>query len=626
MKTRHAIFLLLLAASLPPLLAGCGRGALDPQDEEQVCVPLALSVGRVSSPGTKMQGSVTQTAGNAAAFRGIERIYAIPFSTPYHHRDRVIASDVRYGANLLLPHTGIANTFGDDAQGGSLTGLVSNNNAHLYGNVFIRRGTSAVLVYGQAAAASVPEGEGTVPFKRRNGVILPTNLDILTATGTAGEISFDLESFLQDEATGTAFAAWKAANLSLLNHVAAATSGTCVFGFPSTYSSHAGMTALLNAFTGGGGVFSGADEVISRKLTDLYNGCYTLTVSPGVPAAVQALATAVRTVIEGETELLTITGSEAAAQVATRSAAPGSFGLPAGTVTLRWRAESGTFHSPDKADGVNVASVSTYCYPPALWYFSNSPLLTSLSRATVNTAYTSSRAWDDITALYNGQVVMRDTEAAAVRDALQYAVALLKVNVNIKEGTSTLMDSADNPIAIDNLQFPLTGIIVGGQRVQGFDFTPAGTGSMRFLYDGDVYDGEAPQAWLTSFSTAAVRTIPVLTFETGEQEDVNFALEFLNGSTSTIHGYQGCTIVPGSKFYLLGSMEWAQGTIAAGATAKQGSVLVKDHVTTLNVSFSGQSLTLCYDILPELTSPDLQMGVSAKLNWELSTPVTVPVK
>ena len=75
---------------------------------------------------------------------------------------------------------------------------------------------------------------------------------------------------------------------------------------------------------------------------------------------------------------------------------------------------------------------------------------------------------------------------------------------------------------------------------------------------------------------------------------------------------------------MVGTMSYSN--LSASQKEIQASVFAKDHYTTLNVSFVNQSLYYCYDLLPELRSPDLQLGISAQLTWDAATPQTVPIK
>lgn len=617
--TRIALLGLLAALFLLPY--GCRREPVAGESDE-VCVSLALSVPGSPTLRTKMTDDIVQKS-TPLKFRGIEHLYAVPFTDS----PLVLSNSQRQGANLSL--TSIADSFADTLA----AGLIRNNNAHLFDNVYIRRGIASVLVYGVAKPETGAALEDPIAYKRRNGVIVPANLDVNTLVQTASQITFSLESIV----TGSqaAFTAWKTDNLALLNAIASASASTASFKDPSTYGHHAGMTAVLNAYTGSGQTFSCADEVVSRLLTNLYNDCYSYSVAPGETQLIRDLATAVRTAISsratGENPTLVITNPEAGSatvqlkSVSLGKPAPSCYGLPAGAVTLNWDNSNLAFVLSDQAEGVVVAAADVYCYPPALWYFVNSPLMTTSNKGVVNAYSKNSANWKAISSQYAETGVKSNTKAAAVRDSLQYAVALMDLFVN-KSALTSLTDYAGTQVSIDNGNFPLTGVVVASQRTQAFDFTNSGTGTMQFIYDTEVNktDG-SPKAWITHQTSLEPQSIYTLCFSTAPGEDVNFALEFQNNSGATFRGARNCSILPGSKFYMIGSLIFADATNRA-QHPELGSVFVKDHTTTVTASFSSLALAVAYDTLPDLKAPDLQFGVSADLSWDLTTPGTVVIR
>ena len=604
--------LALLVSRLPPVLTGCGKAERDPV--KTVTVPLAFSVGRASEGlETKMAESIVQLNTAASPFRGIEQPHVIPFSIS-NPQGGIQSEDVRGGSNISV--AGITGEFSNDAQKGKFRGLVNNNNAHLYSSTVIPNHTNAVLVYGKAVDAttdenSVPLVKDGLPFKQHNGVILFSSaLDNAgTGTGKAKEIRFELEPFISTDALKMQFEKWKKANIDMLNEIASTSidNQTVKLLDPSTYGDYAQLRTAFVEFTGGGRVFSGADATVGKILTDLYKNCGIVSSTGTSPA--KELAAEVINVINGYTQDMT---DPTDPTVVTRPAmlainagtvsllsggAPGTFGLPDGVSTLRWKGNA--FDSPAKADGTNMASVDTYCFPPALWYYINSPLKGCKKSADVLGSYVNTKSWDDILAQYTQTEVGVDTDAAVITKPLQYAVAQLRMTLD-RTGFNSAADC------------PLTGIIIGGQRSQQFDFSPIPSGSggkEYFLYDSQVSDAA---------------TIYTLALETLPGEDIHFALEFRNAKTTDIYGVRGCVIRPGSKFYMVGTMSYSN--LSASQKEIQASVFAKDHYTTLNVSFVNQSLYYCYDLLPELRSPDLQLGISAQLTWDAATPQTVPIK
>ena len=144
---------------------------------------------------------------------------------------------------------------------------------------------------------------------------------------------------------------------------------------------------------------------------------------------------------------------------------------------------------------------------------------------------------------------------------------------------------------------------------------------MRFVYDADVNDKDGNAlAWISSKTDSS--PVFTLALSTRPAEDINFALEFRNDSEESFVGARDCTILPGSKFYLIGTMKYSEGK--SSAAEKPAGVFVKDCYTTLNVSF--EALASSYSILPDLNAADLQFGVKAKLTWDALTPTSVVIK
>ena len=621
-KELHIIVpLALMACLLPPVLTGCGKDSL--AVNEKISIPVFLSVNDVSEGvGTKMLDKVVQTD-NPQTFRGIQNFYVIPFSiaketSSNYVREVVYPDDPAFKENIQL-----SSKLGqyDFTGSGPAKGYYS-------GGSFINTFTNAVLVYGEAKdESSATLKPGTVAFKQRNGVIVPNEAVTNRSDGTkASAFAFDLEPMLSGD-HNSQFNTWKTAHLDMLNAIAGATSGTATFKEPSSYGNDATLSAAFRAFSGEGRVFSSAD--LSLILTNLYRICSTMP--SGATTLAKAVAHQICIVMDGyktgNNPLLVIAGTGADTFVSMTQPANDFFGLPEGAVVFQWgemqTGLSGSgFGSPDKTEGVNLAPLTDYCFPPALWYYSNGPLLGS-SVGGQEDQFKNNTTWSEIvnatsagTAVYTRGIVL-ESKAALVRDPLQYAVSMLALKLNgpYPADTRELSDKNGKKISIMEQEFPLTGIIFGGQRKQNFDFT-ASDADMRFVYDAEVYDetDDTPKGWISSDWPS--KTIYTLAFTTREKEDIYFALEFTNNSGESFTGTQDRAILPGSKFYLIGKMDYSN--LPAEQKAKQASVFAKDHMTTLTVQF--ESLAGAYSVLPELATPDLQLGVSAKLTWDALTP------
>lgn len=625
-KELHIIVpLALMACLLSPVLTGCGKDSL--AVNEKISIPVFLSVNDVSEGvGTKMLDKVVQID-NPQTFRGIQNFYVIPFSiaketSSNYVREVVLPDDPAFKENIQLSSkVGLYDFTGT----GPAKGYYS-------GGSFVNTFTNAVLVYAEAKdESSATLTPGTVAFKQRNGVIVPNPAIKNRSDGTkASAFAFDLESMLSGDHNNQ-FNTWKTAHLNMLNAIAGATSGTATFKEPSTYENDATLSAAFRAFSGEGEVFTSADLPV--RLTNLYRTCSAMPA--GAKDAAKNVASAICATMDsyttGTSPLLSKLNSTEGAIISMTQAVNTYFGLPEGTVVFQWgeilvgTTGSSGFASPDRSEGVNLAALQDYCYPPALWYYVNGPLLGS-SVGGQEDQFKNSSAWSDIvnatsggTAIYTRGIVL-ESRAALVRDPLQYAVGMLRLKLNGTKDNATKLKDNSSPkkeIPVEDwgrYVFPLTGIVIGGQRTQNFDFTAVGE-SMRFIYDADVNDESgAPRAWITNDLTS--EPIHSLTFQTRNGEDIYFALEFRNGSSYTFTGVRGCTILPGSKFYLIGKMAYSD--LPAEQKAKQASVFAKDHITTLTVQF--EALAGAYSVLPELATPDLQLGVSAKLTWDALTP------
>ena len=619
----------LLACLLPPVLTGCGKDSL--AVNEKISIPVFLSVNDVSEGvGTKMLDKVVQID-NPQTFRGIQNFYVIPFciakeSGSNNVREVVWSDDPAFNENIQLSSK--LNQYDFSGTGPS--------KGYYSGGSYVNNLTNAVLVYGEAKEeSSATLKQGTVAFKQRNGVIVPNEaVTKIRSNGVkASALAFDLEPMLNNTTQVSAFGAWKTAHLAMLNAIAGASSGAAVFKDPSSYENDATLSAAFRAFSGEGQVFSSADLPV--RLTNLYRTCSAMPT--GAKDAAKNVASAICAKMDsyttGTSPLLSKLNSVEGAIISLTQAVNTYFGLPEGAVVFQWgeilvgTSGNSGFASPDKSEGVNLAAVQDYCYPPALWYYVNCPLMGS-SVGGQEAQFKNNSTWSDIvnatsagTAVYTRGIVL-ESKAALVRDPLHYAVGMLRLKLNgTKDNVTKLKDNASpkKEISIwdeneDKYFFPLTGIVIGGQRTQNFDFTAVGE-DMRFIYDADVNDESgATRAWISHNQIS--EPIYTLTFQTQSGEDIYFALEFRNDSGESFTGVRGCTILPGSKFFLIGKMDYSN--LPADQKAKQAGVFAKDHISTLTAQF--EALSGAYSILPELATPDLQLGVNAKLTWDAVTP------
>ena len=563
------------------------------EDADGLSLSLALSVGRTSSPATRMTDVVVQNTGETS-FRGIDRLYIIPFLV----NGQIQSGDSRFGSNLELPQAGLpANSFGNDAQGGAFPGLVLNNNAHLFNPVYVGKGTRSVLAYGKAVDEAVSVAADSIAFKARNGSLRACGLE-------EGPTTADIRFGLDPIADGTALEKELSGLLGYLNAIAATTVNVQGHAYswsrPEGYGNQAVLKEAFRSFTFEKQPFAGSSRTLGRILTDLYRSVYPLSQEAGVAGA---LSSAVITNIS-DSEFVTVSGTGASATVALESDFPARYGIPEGSVTLQWNGTA--FWRPTRAAGSEAVSFTDFCYPPSLWYYTNSLLAVS-TEETITEEYNYRRStWSAITGLYSSSsLVAGGVLSAAVRQPLQYGVALLDINLK-RVSSEWLPDSRSDRVYVSNANFPLTGIILGEQRSLAFDFTPAGEASC-YVYDREVNDGTLPKTYISSLSTGDVRrrTVQVLTTQTLPQEDLHVALEFRNDSGSDFYGHAGDRIVAGSRFYLFATLKYANAVNNSNGSLE--CILYQDHVTT--VTFVVDSLAEAYSTIPELKSPQLELGV-----------------
>lgn len=505
---------------------------------------LALSLkstGDVPEVQTKMTAAITQ---DGAGFRGIEQVYVIPFQT-------ASAAPVSMGNARL----GDRNVYINNPAIGQ-TGLVANNNSHLYNLANVPLNTNRVLAYGKAFdSGSVSTKEG----KHKNGVLTPSGLD---NPGTSGDISFGLESVL--EASDISAVNQKADNLiAALNGVVEVLQA----------SGDAEILAFLN-------VFATENEISACSYQTLYRfeqsilGALSLY-SGTNPDAINAVMTKL-SVLQ-------------TARSAAGSDFPASYGIPEGAVGMWWNGN----RFIRLIDRVNISLVpmSQYCYPPSLWYYSNSAVKTSADDSVKEQYKSQNGSWGAILSYYTqGPNVTSDTRSVAIVDQMQYGDALVEFR---------FLEPTGNAVSAGGC--PLTGIIIGDQKDVDYSFAPKVASSDWFVYDNNI-------SGITLGGTS--QYVQVLVLPTADDHAVHFALEFQNNTSSAFPCQQG-TVQPGCRFYLVGELKPDDGNKPVEENIT--GVFDSDHRTTVNVRVN--NLGNAYNTVPDLRDPQLEIGVSVEMDW-----------
>ena len=291
--------------------------------------------------------------------------------------------------------------------------------------------------------------------------------------------------------------------------------------------------------------------------------------------------------------------------------------LPDGVAAMKWNGSE--FESKP---GNNFGS---YAYPAELYYYANSRIYTSTEKK--EDEYKSTDTWTSFTAREyenkgtngEGATVQHDTRSIALIDPLQYGVACLEVQIraglanlyHAGTGTVALSQSTTEPAKLGT--FPLTAILIGGQHIQGFDFTPKypeeptdpaekEEDKEYIIYDSSIADDKVCLGDFIKDGENAnfSKSLYTLTLQTKRDNSVKLVLEFLNNSGSAFKCNSGI-IYPDTKFYLMASVV----NLETSDLERDKQVLTKDHKSTVRLTIS--DLSSAYNALPSLSSDKVRL-------------------
>lgn len=540
------------------LTAGCIDDELQQNQNDDVVADLAFAVTRSSKPSTRMTSAVVQDAGQP--YRGITIRQIVPFAVS----GKITVND--------LPKRFFIVSDGEKP--------VNDRPYYYYNDCSIMRGVNAFLSYGRATQASSD--------KHINGCLVeafPVGME-------PKDIRFSLESIyptIHQNAEELAFYMTKIAKAE----------GN---GISWKNAPDATMRLMYMNFVYQIGA-SSSGEILPGSATD-------------IKAYTQAL--------KNDLNALTLTNAD---DIAIRTAIinkieteynnswdnfPASIGLPDGAIVIRWDGEK-FVPQLTYTSFADINGIDRFAYPAELYYYGNSRIKTS-NIDNRRGAYTD-REWSDVLAdyEYDNASVNGNTQAVAIKDPLQYGVAHLQIALKMTDA-SELEDARGISIPVGTTNFPLTGIIVGGQLPVGFDFSP--NTSYPVYSEGDVkfiYDNQLPTLYLSS-SADATEVTNTLVLQSYDHQKVPVLLEFINNSGVDFKGQDGI-VYQGTKFYLAGEVDPADGT--GGDTSAVGRVFTQDHTTTLNMKVT--SLAKAYNVVPNLLAPRLELGIQLVL-WTSTTP------
>ena len=320
---------------------------------------------------------------------------------------------------------------------------------------------------------------------------------------------------------------------------------------------------------------------------------------------------------------------------------PADLNLPEGAAKMTYSATNGfAFDTDGNVIGASTTDVNRginkYVYPSELYYRSNTPI--RVANKEIETLIDTEN-WPGVIALYQAtdKTVTSTTRSIALVDPLQYAVGCLDTQVKIPAAalqenvivSGTGANAVYQTVAIPN-GLKLTGVLVGSQDNVNWAFKHPDVNGTNVIYDKDidVNKNDDPDAslpidyHLTSGAdythmnyTLVMETKGVDgTISASNTEVVYVALEFEN-DFADFCGVDGNLIPLGTKFYLVGKLDL---NATSGA---RNNVFEQDYTTT--AKFSVTSLKNAYNIVPDLRTPSLELGLSVNLEWTPGLTFTV---
>lgn len=610
-------------------------------DGEAVKTQFTISLPFNNNATTRQTSAVVQEGANTdiTKFRGMQSIVLIPFQ---HVSNRT----TRLGTNITLAASTLAKPTASNTENGIPAGkLLDNSNAVLYNDVTIPVGTSAFIFYGKAIESANQEfAEGR-----------------LTAAGLDGEtsgITF----------TPTPVLGWNTAVSPVVPNNPVTTKGEAIAayvtliaaakdnnGTPDDATDDATWAGCADATTNGSkpwynaalgqlytdftSMKAGASSYVQKAVQDLYTSIKNNTdkVSLAIKAAIET-----NTYVSDATSgILTFTDAI--------TGYPADNHMPEGAAALSWSdatpkvatavAGSNFGHSvPSPGTAMNVVNMTNIVYPASLYYYMDSPIKTSNTSRAAN--YDGTTPWsqdgddNDILDTYkSGTVVTSSTRSVAVTNPIDYAVGRLDVTVNAfgNAETDKYYDRKGIEVEIPTGGFQLTGVLIGGQKAVDYQFaqipstnTTLYTGTEYTIYDQTI---NAPAAVTR---TAAAGPNYTLALATAKDQEVYVALEFVNNSANDFQGYDG-VVKQGCKFYMIAKLDpKTEGTHATNVNNTVNQVFKQDFKTMAGFTFGKGSADAnndgvsdapggfanAYTTIPDLRTPQLELGLSVNLQWQ----------
>ena len=624
-------------------------------DGESVKTTFAISMGNVKGA-TRMDANAVQKDNTLNG--GLEDIYLFPAKTA-NSATKISGSTVASEGYINLPRF----TAFDAANAGA-TGKY-------YQDITFSVGVNQFLFY----AAKIQDGED-------NGMLKPSYLEMAVAdyagnnpwlastldkSTTINSITFDLVPYQGGKniefLNGDGADASAKATIKAMNDVDGALTGQINAANDASQPNIANaLTELQRSFRNDQDhsdphvasytEFAASSASVKALMTKLYNALKNMeaALTAGDPAVKYGdpVVTAIDAIFDasGDAENgFTLTWNEV-----TNPNFPANLNLPEGAVAQKFDATANAFKffeivasdpvlNPNPADLI-AQSIGKYVHPARLYYTINTPSMVKTEEYLKPTDL-STTPWTTIQGQYTEGAIKSDTRSVILKDQVQYAVARLDVQVRVREdqviydsGSGITGDAYFNPqpVTVPQNGYPLSGVLIGGQKQVDWKFQPCGTTAYT-IYDDHMTEYSTP-VYSTSTTPATDKDYYIvakkgtaysdanhtLALETAAGEKVRIALEFIN-TGNDFYGINNNLIPAGGKFYLIAELDPTKndGTTmnykdASDALINQ--VLRQDFTTTAKLAIGSNSLKSAYNVIPDLRASKLEFGLSVDLTWQ----------
>ena len=339
------------------------------------------------------------------------------------------------------------------------------------------------------------------------------------------------------------------------------------------------------------------------------------------------------------------------------------FFIPDGAAQLQYDATAGEFSYLDPSQALTnpgtTFNPNNYLYPSEIAYYVNSPIRTTSQDVAAADYPNGVNPWDDNTqwvpkSWQANSRVQSSTRGIAVRNNINYGVALLESKIAIASGLTHFKDNKhektgdaeDNLIPTDNHHLTFTGILVGGQTNSvDWQFLPKATNAFTYVvYDDAIASGTIPTPTGSENYTLVLDNYNK-DLADDAQSSVRVALEFKNEGDPF---WGRDNIVPkDGYFYLIAELPVAAvagGNVSSvpvwpddgkyaippvfgidneavpsgkvkGHSKQINRVFIQNFVTSATFTLGENSLKHAFVTVPDLSSTQMSLGLSVDLAW-----------